>query len=258
MPSYRIELASTGRAGCTNKECKDNKIKIPKGDLRFGSWVDNGQFQSFFWRHWGCVSPKIVSNINELIGEGDDRDLDMLDGYEDLSPEIQKKIERALEQGHIDDEDWNGDREMNVPGSNGFRVRTPKKKAKAAEKEEKGGEKEEEEKPKSSKTKKRSHAQVDEDSKDAGTAEPKRPKRKSAGATKKAPVSSEDEDEKDDDSEFPEPKAKASKRGRQSKESKPAATTGAKRGRKAKGADDDAEAEPVEEKPKRGRKKKTT
>ncbi|OJJ60607.1 hypothetical protein ASPSYDRAFT_87184 [Aspergillus sydowii CBS 593.65] len=253
MPSYRIELASTGRAGCTNKECKDNKVKIPKGDLRFGSWVDNGKFQAFFWRHWGCVTPKIVSNINELIGEGDDRDFDMLDGYEDLSPEIQKKIESALEQGHVDDEDWNGDREMNVPGSSGFRVKTPKKNAKAADKEE-----EEEEKPKSSKAKKRSHAQVDEDAKDAATAESKRPKRKSAGATKKAPVLSEDEDENDDTSDSAEPKAKASKRGRQSKESKPAAATGAKRGRKAKGADEDAEAVPVEEKPKRGRKKKTT
>lgn len=56
----------------------------------------------------GCVTPKIVGNINDLIGEGDDKDLDMLDGYEDLSPEIQQKIERALDQGHVDNEDWNG------------------------------------------------------------------------------------------------------------------------------------------------------
>lgn len=46
------ELASTGRAGCQNKECKDQKAKIEKGELRFGTWVDSQNFQSFFWRHW--------------------------------------------------------------------------------------------------------------------------------------------------------------------------------------------------------------
>ncbi|KAL4921935.1 hypothetical protein BDW62DRAFT_98950 [Aspergillus aurantiobrunneus] len=259
MPSYRIEHASTGRAGCQNKECKDNKVKILKGELRFGSWVDNNQFQSFFWRHWGCVTPKIISNINELIGEGDERDLDMLDGYEDLSPEIQGKIERALQQGHVDHEDWRGDREMNVPGGTGFRVKTTKKKAKAADKEEKDQANEEQESPKPSKTKKRGRVQDDEDGKDAETAQPKKPKRKATRLPKKAPVSSEDEDDDDDAFESDEPKAKASKRGRQSKESKSTATSGSKRGKKTtKDAEEDAEAEPATEKPKRGRKKKAT
>lgn len=72
------------------------------------AFIPAGSSSDFFFFLRGCVTPKIVSNINELIGEGDDRDLDMLDGYEDLSPEIQKKIESALEQGHVDDEDWNG------------------------------------------------------------------------------------------------------------------------------------------------------
>lgn len=46
------EQASTGRAGCKNKECKDQGIKILKGELRHGSWVDTERFQSYFWRHW--------------------------------------------------------------------------------------------------------------------------------------------------------------------------------------------------------------
>lgn len=46
------EAASTGRAGCSNKECKDNKVKIAKGELRVGSWVENEKFQSWTWRHW--------------------------------------------------------------------------------------------------------------------------------------------------------------------------------------------------------------
>ncbi|KAL4931152.1 uncharacterized protein BDV17DRAFT_257230 [Aspergillus undulatus] len=235
MPSYRVEQASTGRASCQNKECKDNKVKIAKGELRHGSWVDSGQYQSWSWRHWGCVTPKVIGNINNLIGEGDDRDLDMLDGYEDLPSDLQKKIQKALEQGHVDDEDWKGDVEMNRPGQNGFRVKSPKKKAKDADKEEKDDADEEEEKrPKSSKTKKRGRFQEDEDGKEAETDQPKRPKRKPTGYPKKAPIAS-DEDDDDDDSESPEPepKPKASKRGRPAKASKPAATSG-KRGRKAK------------------------
>jgi hypothetical protein len=50
----------------------------------------------------------MISNMIEVVGEGDDRDLDLLDGYEDLSQEHQDKLARALDQGHIDDEDWNG------------------------------------------------------------------------------------------------------------------------------------------------------
>lgn len=35
-------------------------------------------------------------------------DLDYLDGYEELPEDLQKKVRQALEQGHVDDEDWNG------------------------------------------------------------------------------------------------------------------------------------------------------
>lgn len=35
-------------------------------------------------------------------------DLDLLDGYDELPPEAQEKVRRALENGHVDDEDWRG------------------------------------------------------------------------------------------------------------------------------------------------------
>jgi hypothetical protein len=35
-------------------------------------------------------------------------DLDMFDGYEDLPDDLQQKVKKALEQGHVDDEDWKG------------------------------------------------------------------------------------------------------------------------------------------------------
>lgn len=51
-PNLETEQASTGRAGCQNKECKDEKVKIAKGELRLGTWVDTERIQAFFWRHW--------------------------------------------------------------------------------------------------------------------------------------------------------------------------------------------------------------
>jgi hypothetical protein len=34
--------------------------------------------------------------------------MDMVDGYEDLPTEAQEKVRRAVEQEHVDDEDWKG------------------------------------------------------------------------------------------------------------------------------------------------------
>ncbi|RAK98270.1 uncharacterized protein BO80DRAFT_362068, partial [Aspergillus ibericus CBS 121593] len=124
------EEASTGRAGCKNKECKDQGIKIAKGELRHGSWVDTERFQSYAWRHWGCVTPKIIANMIETVGdanESGERDYTALDGYEELPQDAQAKVRKALEQGHVDDEDWKGDVELNRPGKSGFRKRAPKK-----------------------------------------------------------------------------------------------------------------------------------
>ncbi|PWY66560.1 zf-PARP-domain-containing protein [Aspergillus eucalypticola CBS 122712] len=186
MGAYRLEQASTGRAGCKNKECKDQGIKILKGELRHGSWVDTERFQSYFWRHWGCVTPKIIANMVETVGEEGERDWSALDGYDELPEDLQEKVRTAIEQGHVDDEDWKGDVELNRPGKTGFRKRvtkkdndetqeesTPKKatpqskkRARAEPKEESGSEAEAEdtkEKPKTKKatpqTKKRARAE---------------------------------------------------------------------------------------------------
>ena len=50
----------------------------------------------------GCVTPKQLKNLQEEC-EGD---LEYVDGYEDLPAEWQVKVKRALEQQHVDDEDW--------------------------------------------------------------------------------------------------------------------------------------------------------
>ncbi|KAL2854977.1 hypothetical protein BJY01DRAFT_204720 [Aspergillus pseudoustus] len=256
MPTYRIEESPTNRAGCQNKECKDAKIKIKKGEIRVGSWVDTEKVQAFMWRHWGCVTPKMLSNMNEVVGEGDDRDLDLLDGYEDLSEENQEKLVRALDQGHVDDEDWKGDVEMNRPGKFGFRVRGGKKKAADASDEEKEKDEESEEKPKkASKPRKRSRFDVEEDEDEE---EKPKPKRKATGYPKYVPPASDDDDEGADKERTPaKTKPKAAKRGSKPKD-EGAAAPAAKGAKRTKKTDDDAEDEPVAEKPKRGRRKKST
>lgn len=35
-------------------------------------------------------------------------DMDLVDGFEELPDDVKAKVKRALEQGHVDDEDWNG------------------------------------------------------------------------------------------------------------------------------------------------------
>lgn len=37
-----------------------------------------------------------------------DGDFDLFDGFEDLPDDVQNKVKSALEQGHVDDEDWKG------------------------------------------------------------------------------------------------------------------------------------------------------
>lgn len=48
------------------------------------------------------MTPKQISNLKRDI-EGD---ASQLDGYDELPEEFQEKVVNAIEQGHIDDEDW--------------------------------------------------------------------------------------------------------------------------------------------------------
>ena len=48
--AYKVELASTGRAGCRKDGCP---TKILKGELRVGFLVDfDGEHQSWKYKHW--------------------------------------------------------------------------------------------------------------------------------------------------------------------------------------------------------------
>ncbi|RDW66770.1 hypothetical protein BP5796_09519 [Coleophoma crateriformis] len=136
---YRVEVAVSGRAGCKATECKHAGIKIEKGELRVGTWVEIGGHGSWQWRHWGCMTGKMLENLRHYL-EGEDNKgseefrWDYLDGLEgeakgDLTdhPELQEKVKRVVKQGFIDPEDWKGDPEMNQLGLSGLRTAETKK-----------------------------------------------------------------------------------------------------------------------------------
>ncbi|CAD0013415.1 unnamed protein product [Aureobasidium pullulans] len=51
MP-YRLEISPNNRAGCKGTECKDNSVKILKGELRQATMVTIHEHQSWAYRHW--------------------------------------------------------------------------------------------------------------------------------------------------------------------------------------------------------------
>lgn len=50
------------------------------------------------------MTPKQIQNLKETIEDN----LQYLDGYDEIGPELQGKVERALKEGHVDDSDWYG------------------------------------------------------------------------------------------------------------------------------------------------------
>ncbi|MCJ1392687.1 hypothetical protein MMC18_005558 [Xylographa bjoerkii] len=164
MP-FRFEYAPSGRAGCKATECKKQGIKIDKGELRHGTFLEIQEHQSWAWKHWGCVTPVQIASLKKDI-EGN---LDYLDGYEDLNDDDKVKIRQALADGHVADEDWRYDVEMNRPGKRGFR--SPAYKAqqkadkKAAEEQDLGAT------PSKPPPKKRSRTKKENDSEEEGTSE---------------------------------------------------------------------------------------
>ncbi|PBP15362.1 hypothetical protein BUE80_DR013901 [Diplocarpon rosae] len=145
MP-YRVETASSARAGCNSSECKAAGIKIEKDELRLGVWVPYEDRGSWKWRHWGCITGKVIEGIRNFLVDPANPGTyrwDMLDGYDsegaeknslERKPDLQEKVRRCIIQGFIDEEDFNGDPEMNILGAAGLRTKQSKKKTKEDQK----------------------------------------------------------------------------------------------------------------------------
>ncbi|EKM75837.1 hypothetical protein AGABI1DRAFT_116161 [Agaricus bisporus var. burnettii JB137-S8] len=99
MSGYRIEYSPSSRAKCKGpKPCAETVIV--KGDLRFGTLLEIEGNLSYFWRHWGCVTPKILDDVKKSIGA-----VTEIHGYEDLNDEDKAKVSTALDEGHVADAD---------------------------------------------------------------------------------------------------------------------------------------------------------
>ncbi|KAH0558555.1 hypothetical protein GP486_004788 [Trichoglossum hirsutum] len=203
MGTYRVEISKNARAGCKNTACKAKNIKIQKDELRFGSLVEVKEHQSWSWKHWGCVTPTQIQNLKISIQDN----LDDLDGYDELSPEMQLKIRNAVEQGHVADEDWTGDAELNRPGEKGVHKRASKKSNGEAQEGEDGAENNAK-----SATKKRSRDKGGEDEE-----KPAAVKKSKTGPKKAKPTATAADDAANDDNEEEQAPTKAKAAGRKAK-----------------------------------------
>ncbi|KAG5974805.1 hypothetical protein E4U58_002480 [Claviceps cyperi] len=175
MPQYRVELSGNNRAGCKDSICSKEKIKITKGELRFGTWVEIQNHGSWSWKHWGCVSGSQLQSLQEQCDKGNGEwNFDTIDGYEELAQvvtilhrptptfepnirktalernhhltcytcrdaDVQEKVRRCVKQAHIDPEDFKGDPEKNRPGEKGIHFTAKQKAAKEAEEAKEAG-----------------------------------------------------------------------------------------------------------------------
>ena len=54
------EISPNKRAGCKDTLCKEENVKIMKGELRFGSWVEIKEHGSWAWKHWYELAPGLA------------------------------------------------------------------------------------------------------------------------------------------------------------------------------------------------------
>ena len=52
------------------------------------------------WRHWGCVTAKIITNMKNSFNDADE-----LDGFDDLQDDDQDRVKKAWEDGRVAAED---------------------------------------------------------------------------------------------------------------------------------------------------------
>ncbi|KAG9074557.1 hypothetical protein FS749_013863, partial [Ceratobasidium sp. UAMH 11750] len=96
---YRLEYASSNRSKCNGpKPCSGTAIA--KGELRMGTLVSMSGRTSFKWRHWGCVTDRILSGFKNQFDQADE-----LDGFDELEDEDKERVRTAWAEGHVADED---------------------------------------------------------------------------------------------------------------------------------------------------------
>ena len=50
---YKVEVTKQGRAGCRGISCKEQEVKILKGELRLGILrSQDGEADTYYYKHW--------------------------------------------------------------------------------------------------------------------------------------------------------------------------------------------------------------
>ncbi|KAF2732332.1 zf-PARP-domain-containing protein [Polyplosphaeria fusca] len=103
LANYSAEHSTSDRAGCQQAACKRFGIKIPKGELRIGTYVQNFQSEEWMtiWRHWRCATPHQIKRLKELTGDKPED----TPGFAGISPESQEHVRQAFEDGKVKDKD---------------------------------------------------------------------------------------------------------------------------------------------------------
>jgi hypothetical protein len=52
----------------------------------------------------GCTTPQQIQNLKNSIEDN----IDYLDGFDELPSDLQAKVLKTLEEGHVDDAEWKG------------------------------------------------------------------------------------------------------------------------------------------------------
>ncbi|RUS15874.1 poly polymerase and DNA-ligase Zn-finger region-domain-containing protein [Endogone sp. FLAS-F59071] len=97
LPQNLLPLhLQNARAKCTAKSKCTAERKIEKGQLRLGVLVESDTLKTFKWRHWGCVTEKVLQNLQEKYESIGD-----LPGFNDLNEQDQERVRKASAEGHV-------------------------------------------------------------------------------------------------------------------------------------------------------------
>ncbi|ORZ03626.1 poly polymerase and DNA-ligase Zn-finger region-domain-containing protein [Syncephalastrum racemosum] len=97
---YHLEYAKSNRSKCTGPKTTcvsvENNRTIEKGDLRVGVDFERGGREGTVWKHWLCVTSKVIENMKETVESPED-----IDGFDTLKDADQDKIREAWESGDV-------------------------------------------------------------------------------------------------------------------------------------------------------------
>ncbi|KAL0079014.1 hypothetical protein F4703DRAFT_1742099, partial [Phycomyces blakesleeanus] len=85
---------------------EDRTIRV--SELRMGVEVESGKYTGTSWKHWTCVTPKVIENMKASLSDPSE-----IEGWDSLREEDVEKIEKAWEDGEIPEEDRPAKEEKN-------------------------------------------------------------------------------------------------------------------------------------------------